>query len=310
MNTETGEIQQRIPHHASTAESISLSPNREQLLVLHSHSLNLLSVKDELKVKTLVREHGTFSDAEWTPSGCHILVSDHQGKVRIIDPKNATVTDFLTLAPGQAAAIAVKSDARSLAVGSGQFVDMSLRPPRQKTGENVVRLFTLPPDLGQEAPATSPPGIAPGSSKPSVRLALALSGLRESYSKEYWATAALPEALIGARNAYLETLRTIQSVAFKEQKLDVVLAIHEEISMVDLGLPIEGGNASTIFTAHPKRLAYAKYKLAWQMEQSEKRESLRRKLVFALKKLAAEHPGEEVCIQAELEKLSAQPNIP
>jgi len=130
---------------------IAISPDGKRLAAIHARQFLLSEFRSGADVIYVPTVEETAERLAWSPDSRRVTVCRDNGLIEFIDPIAGKVTETLTLQRGQTSCLAYSPDGTWLAIGSGHYLDMKLNPPRQKTGDNSVRL--LPVNHGGTKPS-------------------------------------------------------------------------------------------------------------------------------------------------------------
>lgn len=130
-------------------DQITVSPDGKRVAALGLKDLRVGELRAGAELSLLSTFAELSEDLIWSPNSQRVAVARDNGVVEFFDPNTGKVAETLTLVKGQTACLAYSPDGRRLAVGSGHYLDMNMRPPRQMTGDNTVRLLGVAPTATQ-----------------------------------------------------------------------------------------------------------------------------------------------------------------
>jgi hypothetical protein len=206
-------------------DDIAVSPDGSMVACAAGKSAvygKLKGQRPSLNVQTL--PEGVES-VTWTGDSQRFAVSGHAGNVYIFDASSGQQRDKLTLERGQTACVSFSPDGQYLAIGSGSYLDMNQRPPRQKTGDNAVRLLPLQKGSGPAPSMTGP--VTGGAGDVTQRLRILRQQFEAARDRELNA-GGKTSAVKQVRDQYLANLDKAMSAAAKALRLEEALALKQE----------------------------------------------------------------------------------
>ena len=257
-------------------DEIATSPDGKMFAGVNQNINDSASVgplKARSMVKSLASSGGKLEAVAWSPDSSRVATAGARGLVEFWDPRTGNLKETLQLAPGQTSCLAFSPDGKWLAIGSGHYLDMDKRPPRQFTGDNTIRLLPVKYSTAKGGGAIA---NANGASK-DVAARLQTLQLQFEAAKVRTLGADHQRRLKDLKSRHIASLENQTAVAAKSMQLEEALAFKKEKEAILSGeeLPPLPFNASS-------ELKFARASYEQQLGTFEQAEQAALKPIYAV----------------------------
>lgn len=210
-------------------DDIKPSPDGKWVAALSRGSVQVFQLRsnaDPLRIDLGKVHHEAMA---WSADSDFIVTGNAEGLVRFWEVRSGKLRKQLQLEIGQSSALAFSPDGHWLAIGGGDYIDMSKAPPRQEIDDKSIRLVEFSASQKSAGPvAIAKPGAA------STEVTIRLRTLQEQFEAAAARTGAdaYKQQLVTAQKNYLAQLETETASAAKVGNLDLAVALRDEKSLV------------------------------------------------------------------------------
>lgn len=215
-----------IPLSVGRCEDIRVSPDGRWLAAIGSYSAQVLQIKAGADPQKLEVGDKNLEALAWSADSEFVITAGAGGLVQFWERRSGKLKKQLQLGVGQSSALACSPDGQWLAIGGGDYVDMTKAPPRQEIDDKSIRLLELPVPAKIKLASTMPKGAT------ATEVAIRLRTLQQQFDS------AVARAggdvyrlqLQTLRKGYLTKLESEGAQAAKAGKLELAVALRDEKS--------------------------------------------------------------------------------
>lgn len=214
-----------IPLSVGRCEDIKVSPDGKWLAAIGHYAAEVFQMRARPEPQKLEVGDKGIEALAWSADSELVVTAGANGLVQFWERRSGRLKKQLQLEIGQSTALAFSPDGRWLAIGAGDYVDMSKSPPRQEIDDKSIRLVEFQSSRkGGVTPQPTPGPEANG------EVVTKLRTLQQQFDAAAARTGAdaHKQLLASARKAYVMKLETEAAQAAKSGNLDLAVAIRDE----------------------------------------------------------------------------------